>query len=77
MNIRRWIAIVLVVSGVTAAVYGRFSYTKETHTAKIGDYELQLREKKTVNVPLWAGAGAIVLGAGMFAWRGRQDAARI
>jgi uncharacterized membrane protein YidH (DUF202 family) len=74
MNLRRLIAILLVAGGILAAVYGKVTYTKETHEAKLGDLELQLREKKTVNVPVWAGAGAIVLGAGLFAWRGRGGA---
>ena len=72
MNIRRLIAILLVAGGILAAVYGRVTYTSETHSAKVGDLELQLREKKTVNVPMWAGAGAIVLGAGMLVWQGKR-----
>jgi hypothetical protein len=43
-------------------VYGSFSFTKETHEAKVGPLELQLREKETVNVPVWAGVGVIVIG---------------
>jgi len=43
-------------------VYGNFSYTKETHEAKIGSLELSVKDKETVNVPVWAGAGAIVIG---------------
>jgi hypothetical protein len=39
-----------------------FSYTKETHEAKIGPLEFQVKEKETVNVPVWAGVGAIVVG---------------
>jgi hypothetical protein len=77
MKVRRWAAIVLVVVGVLAAVYGKFSYTKETHTAKVGSIELQIKERKTVNVPLWAGAGAIVLGAALFVWRGRRHVAQL
>jgi len=44
-------------------VYGSFSYTKETHEAKIGPLELSVKEKETVNIPVWAGVGAIVVGA--------------
>jgi hypothetical protein len=43
-------------------VYGSFSYTKETHDAKIGPLELSIKDKETVNVPVWAGVGAIVIG---------------
>ena len=72
MNIRRLVATLLIAVGVIVAVYGKVTYTSETHSAKVGDLEFQLREKKTVNVPLWAGAGAIVVGAGMLAWQGRR-----
>ena len=33
-----------------------------THSAKIGPLELSVQEKETVNVPIWAGVGAIVTG---------------
>ena len=55
-------AIVLIVAGILGLVYGRFSYTKETHEAKIGSLELSMKDKETVNVPVWAGVGAIVIG---------------
>jgi hypothetical protein len=56
-------AIVLIVAGVLGLVYGQFSYTKKTHEAKIGSLEVSLQDKETVNVPVWAGVGAIVAGA--------------
>ena len=43
-------------------MYGKFSYTKETHEAKLGPLELSLKDKETVNIPVWAGVGAIVVG---------------
>jgi TRAP-type C4-dicarboxylate transport system permease small subunit len=55
-------AIVLIVAGILGLVYGSFSYTKETHEAKIGSFELSMKDKETVNVPVWAGVGAIVIG---------------
>jgi TRAP-type C4-dicarboxylate transport system permease small subunit len=55
-------AIALIVAGTLGLVYGGFSYTKETHEAKIGSLELSVKDKETVNVPMWAGVGAIVLG---------------
>lgn len=56
------IAIVLIVAGVLGLVYQQFSFTKETHQAKIGPLELSVTEKETVNVPLWASLGAIGVG---------------
>ena len=63
MNPIRILAIVLIVAGVLGLAYGSFSYTKETHEAKIGPLELSVKEKETVNVPQWPGIGAIVIGA--------------
>ena len=56
-------AIVLIVAGLLGVMYGKFSYTKETHDAKLGPIELSVKEKKTVNVPAWAGVVAIAAGA--------------
>jgi len=50
-------AVVLIVAGVLGLVYGSFSYTKETHEAKLGPLELSVSDKQTVNVPVWAGVG--------------------
>ncbi len=58
-------AIALIVAGVLGLVYGSFSYTKDTQQAKIGPIELSVTEKKTVNVPIWAGVVAIVAGGAL------------
>ena len=55
-------AIVLIAAGILGLVYGGFRYTKETHEATIGSLELSVKDKETVNVPVWAGVGAIVVG---------------
>jgi len=62
MNAVKIAGIVLIVAGVLGLVYGSFSYTKETHQAKVGPIELSIKDKETVNVPVWAGVGAIVIG---------------
>ena len=43
-------------------MYGGFTYTKETHEAKIGGLELSINDDETVNIPVWAGVAAIVAG---------------
>ena len=58
MNATKIIAIVLIVAGALALLYGGFSYTKDTTAVKLGPIELTVQEKKTVNVPLWMGIGA-------------------
>lgn len=55
-------SIILIVLGILGLVYGSFSYTKETHDAKIGPLELSVKDKETVNVPVWAGVVAIAAG---------------
>jgi hypothetical protein len=62
MNPLRIVAIGLIIAGALGLAYGSFSYTKETHDVKLGPIELSVKEKQTVNVPMWAGVGALVLG---------------
>jgi len=72
MNATRIIAIVLIVAGILGLVYGGFSYTKEETQAKLGPFELKVRDKETVNVPLWASIGAIVVGGVLLFVGGRK-----
>jgi TRAP-type C4-dicarboxylate transport system permease small subunit len=65
MGSMRIAAFVLIVAGALALAYGSFSYTKDTHEAKIGPVELAVKEKETVNVPQWAGIAAIVCGGAL------------
>jgi uncharacterized membrane protein YidH (DUF202 family) len=62
MSTLKTLGIVLIAAGLLALVYGGFTYTKETHEAKLGPLELSVKEQETVNVPIWAGVGAIVVG---------------
>jgi len=62
MNISKIVAIILIVGGVLGLVYGNFSYTKETHEAKVGAIELSVKDKETIAVPVWGGVGAIAIG---------------
>ena len=64
MNSAKMFAIVLIIAGVLGLAYGSFSYTKETHSAKIGPIELSVKDKETINFPIWVSVGAIA--AGMF-----------
>jgi hypothetical protein len=62
MNAVKIAAVILIVAGILGLLYGSFSFTKETHELKLGPVELSVKEKQTVNVPVWAGVGAIVVG---------------
>jgi len=65
MNPIKMAAIVLIVAGALGLAYGSFSYTKETHEAKLGPIQLSVKEKETVNIPVWAGVGVIVIGGAL------------
>jgi len=71
MNAVKVAAIVLIVAGALGLGYGSFSYTKETHGARLGPIELSINDKQTINVPVWAGVGAIAIG-GMLLFFGRK-----
>ena len=62
MNLTRLVGVLLIVAGSLGLAYGGFTYTKETHTAKLGPIELNVEEKERINVPVWAGLGAIAAG---------------
>ena len=73
MNAVKVAAIVLILAGVLGLAYGSFSYTKETHEAKLGPLELSVKEKERVNVPVWAGVGAVVLGGALLLLPGKKS----
>ena len=62
MNGIKMVAIAIIVAGVLSLASGGFSYTKDTTAVKLGPIALSVKETKTVNIPLWAGVGAIVVG---------------
>jgi len=73
MNGVKILAIVLIVAGVLGLVYGSFSYTKNTHEAKLGPIELSVKEKQTVKVPVWAGVGGIVVGGALLLFSRKKN----
>jgi hypothetical protein len=72
MNTSKLIGILLIAAGAIGLVVGSFSYTKETQAVKLGPLELSVQEKETVNIPLWAGLGAIALGGALLVLGGRK-----
>ena len=63
MSPSKILAIILFAAGILALAYGGFTYTKETHDAKVGPVEMSVKEREHVNIPTWAGLAAV--GAGM------------
>ena len=72
MNTTKILGIVLIVAGTLGLMYGGFTYTKNTHQTKIGPIEFAVKEKETVNVPVWAGVGAIVVGGALLFTRAKS-----
>jgi multidrug transporter EmrE-like cation transporter len=72
MNAIKLLGIVLLVAGTLGLAYGSFSYTKDTTAVKLGPLELSVKEKQTVNVPVWAGVGAIVVGGLLLLFGGKR-----
>ena len=73
MNAIKITAIALILAGVLGLVYGGFTYTKETHETNIGPIKLSVTDKETVNVPIWAGIGAIVIGVALLGFGGSKS----
>ena len=68
----RILGLLLILGGVAALVFGRFSYTSESHDAKIGPLEFSVQEKETVHIPDWAGAAAVAGGVLLLVVGGRK-----
>jgi TRAP-type C4-dicarboxylate transport system permease small subunit len=72
MNAQKLVAVVLLIAGGLTLIYGGFSYTKETHSADVGSLHMSVDETRHVNVPVWAGIGALVAG-GLLLTMGRKS----
>lgn len=73
MNAVRVIAIALLLVGAAGLMYGGFSYTKDTHEAKLGPIELSVKDKEMVNIPMWAGVAALVIGGVLLVFGGTKQ----
>ena len=62
MNVTRLIGVLLIVAGVLALIYGGFSYPR-SHQAKLGPVAFDVKTQEHLDVPAWAGGGAVLLGA--------------
>jgi hypothetical protein len=72
MNPLKLVAVILIGGGILSLVYGGFSYTKDSQEVKLGPVELSVKNKETVNIPVWLGVGAIVLGGVMLLAGGKR-----
>ena len=72
MNAVKGIALALIVAGILSLVYGGFSYTKETHEAKLGPVEFSVTDRERVNIPVWMGVGVILIGGALLVFGGSK-----
>ncbi len=72
MNTIKIVAIALILAGALGLAFGGFSYTKDTTVVKLGPLEISAKERETVNVPMWAGIGAIVVGGLLLVLGGKK-----
>lgn len=62
MSAAKIIGVLLIAAGVLGLLYGGFTYTRDSHTAKLGPLAITVQEKETVSVPVLASVGSIVFG---------------
>ena len=72
MSTLKIIALVLIVAGIAGLVYGKLTYTKATHEVDLGPIDIAVKEKRTVNIPMWTGIAAIVAGVVLLVIPGRK-----
>jgi TRAP-type C4-dicarboxylate transport system permease small subunit len=73
MNAVKILALALIAAGVLGLAYGSFTYTKKTHEANVGPLSVAVKDKETVNVPVWAGVVAVVIGGGLLFFKNQQS----
>lgn len=73
MNGLRISAIAIMVAGLLALAYGGFSYTKDSTALKVGPVAVKVQEKETVNIPVWAGIAAVIVGGLVLVGAGRKS----
>jgi hypothetical protein len=61
---------VLLALGILALAYGGFTYTKNTDKLNVGPIHVEVQDKETVNIPLWAGLGVAVVGVVLLVRKG-------
>jgi len=66
------LGLLLIVCGICGLVYHQFTYTSKVDKGKVGPVEVVVDEKSTVNIPVGAAVGTIVVGAGLLIFQKRK-----
>jgi hypothetical protein len=64
---RKLLGAALLILGVRMLAYRGFSYTRDTHEARIGGIGVRLKQRERVEIPVWAGAVVTLAGGGLLA----------
>ena len=72
LNAIKIVGILLIVAGLLGLAVGGFSFTRETHQARLGPLECLIKEKQTPNFPAPASVAAVAVGNALLRWR-RQE----
>ena len=67
------VGIILIVAGILMMVFRGFYYTKKEKVVDIGVLEINKKEKKAVDWPIYAGAIIIASGAVILVAAGRKS----
>ncbi|HMK67774.1 MAG TPA: hypothetical protein VK433_04445 [Stellaceae bacterium] len=59
--------VILLALGLVGLAYGGFTYTQRTQEAQLGPVTLEVKDQRTVNIPMWAGVAGVALGGGLIA----------
>lgn len=62
MNGLKLLAIGLIIAGALGLAFGSFSYVKKSDELSLGPINLTVKQKETVNIPVWLGAGSLIAG---------------
>jgi hypothetical protein len=72
MDAKKLAALMLIAVGALTLGYGGFTYTKAAHAIDVGSLHLSVDEKQHVNVPVWAGIGALLAGGFLLILGGKR-----
>ena len=72
MNTFKIVAVVLVILGILGLAFGSFTYTKDIHNTKLGPFSFSIKDKETINIPVWAGIVSVVVGLGLLLVKPRK-----
>jgi drug/metabolite transporter (DMT)-like permease len=72
MNLTKLVGVALLAIGIVALAYRGFTYTKATREAKVGPFQVTLKDRERLEIPVWLGVGLAIAGGALLAWGGGQ-----